>query len=148
MGASEWRYLVPFQQDPTQALADLRTEVFDSGDYYWYAEDPNQPQPTAAERPDRLEDLWEDEAVQEEGTHSILDMFRIAEPDREAAHHDIVVTTPEEAEFATGSSDPTEADVDDLIEALTEDRWVGRCAVLHDDQGHPTKLLFWGISGD
>lgn len=146
MGASEWRYLVPYQEDPGVALAGLRAEVFASGDYYWYAEGESDPTSTA--RPGRLDDLWEDEAVQEEGTHSILDMFRIADPNREAEHHDVVLTTPEEAEFATGSHHPTEADVDDLVESLTEDRWVGRCAVLYDDQGQPTKLVFWGISGD
>jgi hypothetical protein len=120
--------------------------VFDSGDWYWHADDPIAPDPDA-EKPESLDDLWEDETVQEEGTHSVLDVFRIATPGEEA-HGTVLVTSEEEAEFATGRTHPTLADAVDLVASLTEERWVGRVAVLHDQDGRPVSLVFWGISGD
>ncbi len=36
----------------------------------------------------------------------------------------------------------------ELMEPLAGQRWVGRCAVLHDAHGRPQEILFWGFSGD
>jgi hypothetical protein len=29
-----------------------------------------------------------------------------------------------------------------------DERWGGRCAVLHEDAGNPSEICFWGVSGD
>lgn len=36
----------------------------------------------------------------------------------------------------------------DAIDRLAERRWFGRCAILHDAQGQPAEIYFWGYSGD
>jgi len=38
MGASEWRYFVPYQEDLNLALRDLRQQVFSTGEYWWYGD--------------------------------------------------------------------------------------------------------------
>jgi hypothetical protein len=34
------------------------------------------------------------------------------------------------------------------LQKLEYERWSGRCAVLHDADGKPAELYFWGASGD
>ena len=70
MGASGWDYRTPYTPDLAEALEALRTKVFAENDYYWSGDDE-------AGRPGSIDELWEDETVQEEGTHSILDISTV-----------------------------------------------------------------------
>jgi hypothetical protein len=148
MGASVWEYFVPYQESLGQALQELRQRVFTAGDYWWYGEDESLPESLRAPRPERLEDVFDDEIVREEGTHSILDVFRILEPGEMWDYNTVVPTTAEEARRATGTDRPRRADAVTLDEALERQRWVGRCAVLYDEHGDPSEIMFWGHSGD
>jgi hypothetical protein len=145
MGASGWQYYVPYQPDLQAALTELRNHTFATGDYWWAV--PYEFDKSAADFPNRPateRELWSDEAVQESGTHSILDVRKIATTPSFGV---VVPVTPAEALAAAGTTTPTREHVEKL-DALAEERWVGRCAVLHDAAGHPTELYFWGASGD
>lgn len=146
MGASGWEYYVPYQEDLGAALNALKKEVFEARDYYW---DPWDEDDTgeARARPATIEQLWEDERVQEEGTHSILDMDRMLRPGEEPDYGTVQPLQPAEAHRATGTDRLTRAHVR-AIEPLADKRWFGRCAVLHDDRGRPEEVYFWGFSGD
>ncbi|MFI7068593.1 hypothetical protein ACIBL3_46930 [Kribbella sp. NPDC050124] len=151
MGASDWRYFVPYQEDFSQALQDLRQQVFSTGDYWWYGDSEYLPPTLRSPRPARLEGLFEDEHAREAGTHSILDVLRVVDPDQPRNWYDqgtIIPATADEVRAATGTDRPTRADTADLDDKLPRARWVGRCAVLYDEHGNPTELTFWGHSGD
>ncbi|MGW6397350.1 hypothetical protein [Streptomyces sp. NPDC055134] len=135
MGASGWDYYVPYQEDLNAALQQLRHEVFEAGDYHW------EP------RPQSLKELWEDESVQESGTHSILDIFRVVGPDDTPDYNTVVPVTGEEACESLGTDKLTRAHVKDF-DVFPRSRWIGRCAVLHDDEGNPQEIHSWGHSGD
>ncbi|MCM4080885.1 hypothetical protein [Paractinoplanes hotanensis] len=145
MGASGWHYYVPYQPDLDEALASLRDTVFASGDYWWAV--PYEFGKSAADFPNRPkteEELWSDEAVQESGTHSILDVNEIS---RAPSFGAVVPVTDEEALARAGTVMLTREHVEKL-EELAAERWVGRLAVLHDAEGKPAELFFWGFSGD
>ncbi|MBU2668246.1 hypothetical protein KOI35_32515 [Actinoplanes bogorensis] len=145
MGASGWDYYVPYQPDLAAAFTSLRTKVFDDGDYFWAVHyDFGK---TAADFPDRprtMDELWSSEDVQESGTHSIVDMSRLSTT---AGPGVVTPLTDAEALSIAGSSTLTRAHVERLQEAAYE-RWSGRCAVLHDADGKPAEIYFWGASGD
>ncbi|MFI2367043.1 hypothetical protein [Streptomyces sp. NPDC018833] len=147
MGASEWDYYVPYQEDLGGALEELRRKVFEAGDYYWVNGAGWRPEEDREPRPQTLEELWEDELVQETGTHSILDVFRILGPDDTRDYGTVEPVTAEEARTLLGTDKPTRAHVKDF-DIFPRSRWVGRCAVLHDDQSQPQEIYFWGHSGD
>lgn len=64
MGASEWDYYVPYQEDLNAALQQLRREVFEAGEYYWVNGADWRPEEEREPRPRTLEALWEVELVQ------------------------------------------------------------------------------------
>lgn len=146
MGASGWEYYVPYQEDLGAALDALRQSVFDAQDYYWdlWNEDDTD---EARVRPSTLDQLWEDEQVQEEGTHSILDMHRMLRPGEDPDYGTVQPVQPAEAYRMAGTDRLTRTDVR-AIEPLASRRWFGRCAVLHDAHGSPEEIYFWGFSGD
>ncbi|SNY55149.1 hypothetical protein [Paractinoplanes atraurantiacus] len=147
MGASGWDYYTDYQPDLNAALNALRDRVFAEGDYWWAV--PGEFGKSAADFPDRprtTDELWNEEAVRECGTHSILDVDRVVD----GAHGrtgTIVPVTAEEALATTGTEKPTRAHTGKL-DKLVGPRWSGRVAVLHDDNGTPSELYFFGISGD
>lgn len=147
MGASEWDYYVPYQEDLNAALQQLRCEVFEAGDYYWVNGADWRPKAEREPRPQSLEELWADELVQEAGTHSILDVFRVVGPDETPDYNTVEPVTAEEARALLGTGKLTRAHVKDF-DVFPRSRWVGRCAVLHDDEGVPQEICFWGHSGD
>ncbi|MGW4825750.1 hypothetical protein ACWEP4_44620 [Streptomyces sp. NPDC004227] len=55
--------------------------------------------------------------------------------------------TAQEAQELLGVDRPTRAHVKDF-DVFPRSRWIGRCAVLHDDHGKPGEIYFWGYSGD
>lgn len=150
MGASGWEYYVPYQADLGAALDALRQQVFDRQDYYWDPWDDDEGEGEGEEGeawPSTFDQLWKDERVQEEGTHSILDMWRIVRPGEDPDHGTVQPVQPAEAHRVAGTDRLTRAHVPD-IEPLADRRWFGRCAVLHDAHGRPEEIYFWGFSGD
>jgi hypothetical protein len=149
VGASGWSYYVPYQADLNAALVQLRDATFASGEYYWPnefyrrlgAELEDKPRPT------RLADLYADDMVQEDGTHSILDMFKVIGPGEEPDYGTVEPLSDREALEHAGTCQLTRHHVD-KIESLASRRWFGRCAVLHDERGEPAEIYFWGFSGD
>lgn len=146
MGASGWEYYVPYQEDLGAALDTLRRQVFDRQDYYWVPEDEDEGDGATA-WPSTFDQLWKGERVQEEGTHSILDMWRIVRPGEDPDYGTVQPVQPAEAQRVAGTDRLTRAHVPD-IDPLADRRWFGRCAVLHDAHGRPEEIYFWGFSGD
>ncbi|MFF3709388.1 hypothetical protein [Streptomyces phaeochromogenes] len=147
MGASAWDYYVPYQEDLDAALQQLRRDVFEAGKYYWANGADWRPEAEREPRPRTLEELWADELVRETGTHSILDVFQVVGPDDTPDYNTVEPVTAEEARESLGTDRLTRAHVKDFG-VFPRSRWVGRCAVLHDDQGKPEEIYFWGHSGD
>lgn len=147
MGASAWSYYVPYQQDLGQALEALRQRVFAAGRYVWPWGEEWVPAKKRRPRPASMELLFADEAVQTEGTHSILDMSRVLSPGEEPVEGTIEPVSAEEALRCAGTDRPTKAHIAALDE-LIRGRWLGRCVVLHDERGEPNEIYFWGYSGD
>ncbi|GAA4921996.1 hypothetical protein [Actinoplanes utahensis] len=148
MGASWWSYHVPYQPDLQAALDGLRERAFAEGDYWWAV--PRQNKTSAADFPDRPrteEELWAEEIVQDSGTHSILDVREIVTVPGRATCGTVHVVDEAEALERVGVARPTREHVAEL-EPLATERWVGRCAVLHDQAGEPAEIYFWGFSGD
>ncbi|GAA2591766.1 hypothetical protein GCM10010435_83120 [Winogradskya consettensis] len=147
MGASGWDYYVPYQEDLNAALDALRDKVFAAGDYWWAV--PGEYGKSAADYPNRpttWDDLFDDEEVQESGTHSILDVFKVIEPGENPEFGTVEPVSPAEALAHVGTEHPTREHAKALTE-LAERRWHGRCAVLHEN-GKPTEIYFFGSSGD
>jgi hypothetical protein len=150
MGASGWDYCVPYQADLNVALKELQTNVLASGDYLWPYEDFDDDDEEPRPRPTTLEQLFglrDEEVMETEGTHSILDMDRVIAVGESPDDRDIFPLTDQEAESEIGTKVLTRAHVEALND-LTPASWIGCCAVLHDDQGQPAELFFWGCSGD
>jgi hypothetical protein len=152
MGASHWEYYVPFQPDLDAALQALKARALANGEYWWLFDewydgspDLRLPRPkTLAEYDAALE---VNENLQSEGTHSILDMERVIGPGEDAEPGTVEPVSPDEARDLTGRERLTRADVP-VIQDLADERWFGRCAVLHDECGEPSEIYFWGFSGD
>jgi hypothetical protein len=147
MGASAWSYFVPYQPDLTAALAALREKVFAEGDYWWAGGEFGKPASAYPHRPSTMEELFADDAVQESGTHSILDMVRVLAEGEQPDYGTVEPVTRAEALTHAGTERLTREHVE-AIDNLIRGRWFGRCAVLHDAGGHPAEIYFWGYSGD
>ncbi|MEU4622346.1 hypothetical protein AB0G04_20565 [Actinoplanes sp. NPDC023801] len=148
MGASGWSYYVEYQPNLSKALAELRTRVFEDGDYWWA--EPYEFGESAKSFPNRPrteDELWSSESVQESGTHSILDMREMVRPGEQPTFGTVEPVSEAEALQCAGVTRLTRAHVAQLQELMLE-RWLGRCAVLHDDAGQPSEIYFWGYSGD
>lgn len=156
LGASGWEYYVPFRPDLDAALQALKSRVLADGEYWWpfdevdEDEDDDLPPDWRVPRPRTLAEFGAvaeaNEDLQSEGTHSILDMDHVK--DRPYAMPGTVrPVSADEAREVTGKERLTRADVP-LIEDLADERWIGRCAVLHDERGEPSEIYFWGFSGD
>lgn len=144
MGASGWDYVTTYRGELASSLAALHVELFDGGESYFREElgEWDLPQPAT------LQELRSEpyaEFMEENGTHSILDM-----PSMEW----ITPLTSQETQQAFGTDRPTRADWDRVAGAsaegvwhLVRDTWSGRCVVLFTDEG-PDAVAFWGASGD
>lgn len=147
MGASGWSYIVEYQPDLNKALHELREKVFAEGDYYWAAGERGEPRSALDNGPATIEELFADEAVQESGTHSIIDVIRVLADGDEPGYCTVQPVTPAEALRHTGTELLGREHLK-AIEDLAEKRWFGRCAVLHKADGTPEEICFWGFSGD
>jgi hypothetical protein len=147
VGASAWDYYVPYQPDLGTALSELRRRVFEAGDYWWAEPNEFKPASEFADRPRTEAQLWADESQQESGTHSILDMTRVLADGEKPEPGTVEPVTEAEALDRVGAARLTRAHVE-ALQDLIKGRWYGRCAVLHDSDGNPTEIYFWGYSGD
>lgn len=152
MGASSWEYYVPFEPDLDSALRGLKERVLADGRYYWPLDGQSCPFPDMrSPRPGTLAELDAllagNEWLQSEGTHSMLDMDRVIAPDEDAEPRTVEPVSAEDLEELTGRDLLTRENVD-MIKNLANERWYGRCIVLHDDEGDPCEIYFWGFSGD
>ncbi|GIF45633.1 hypothetical protein DFJ67_0733 [Asanoa ferruginea] len=148
MGASWWDYYVAYQPDLDAALDELRQHVFDTGDYWWAV--PYQFGTSAADFPNRPrteDELWEPERVRQSGTHSILDMDRMVADGEKPEISTVQPVSEAEALAKIGVAKLTRDHVE-ALKPLAEQRWFGRCAVLHNAAGEPEEIYFWGFSGD
>ena len=153
MGASSWNYIVPFQKDIAQALADLQRRVFDEGEYYRsddYDIDYSSLEALFAAR--------ESDVFWDVGTHSILDIDQIIETGRPDEPGAIRALSSDETRALLGGEQPTRADLERAYNVPVEmgcdtpiesgyPRWSGRFTILYRD-GVPDELAFWGYSGD
>lgn len=157
MGASYWEYVVPYQADLGVALAALRLQVFEQGDYlkpsYYGANGGHLGVPD----PRSLDDLHQEpywEFMGTSGTHSIIDVFAVVPVESGPGEFGTIrplsegecaelfgVVQPGRCEYATVAGSER------LYDFITAGRWIGRSAVLWKD-GEPTEIVFWGYSGD
>ncbi|HEY7225174.1 MAG TPA: hypothetical protein VH561_16500 [Micromonosporaceae bacterium] len=147
MGASYWDYYVPYQPDLNAALHELRHRVFVEGDYWWAVKQEFGPASAYPDRPTEMDALFEDEAVQESGTHSILDMFSVL-ADGEPPDYGTVQPVSAAEALAVAGTEVLTRDHVAAIDRLADKRSFGRCAILHDEHGEPSEIYFWGFSGD
>lgn len=143
MGASDWHYVVAYQDDLGQALTDLQEEVLATGQYYHGLNDRlsfgDMADLTAAK---------DTEAFWDEGTHSILDMVDVVGPRGREGVAVVRFLRDRELRKLFGGTQPSREDFERFVK--TEwyvSRWEGRATVLYKD-GQPTEMAFWGISGD
>lgn len=141
MGASAWHYVVGYQPDAGQALAELQETVLADGNYYHGAGE-------FASMAELNEVRNTEEEFWEESTHSILDMMTFTGPD---GPDDVAVVRQlrdDEVRASFGHDRPTVADFERFIKGdWMVNRWEGHATVLYRD-GNPDGLAFWAISGD
>ena len=162
MGASGWSYFVPYQADIDAALQALREQVFAQGAYYQPAKFyemllesgfsgsvADRLAAVIAERralppPRSIAELLERNGL--EGTHSIIDIERIA------ARPAIGAASPlrlDELISLCGTTTPTRAEVmlDKILSGYHSPRGEARYFTVYAG-GRPSELFFWGSSGD
>lgn len=142
MGATTWQYFVPYQQDVGKVLQELREEVFRAGAY----RPPRERDPSRARKPESIQQLVR--RAREQGTHSIIDIEKASVSPEPSA----VCPLPDEAiEQIFGTSTPSRQAIE--VAAAHGDfedygrRGRGIYLPAFED-GAPTKLFFWGYSGD
>jgi hypothetical protein len=140
VGASGWHYVTEYDGDLQAALDRLRRRVLDSGDYYW---------PSELGRPTALEELTE--GIPHDGTHSVLDVTEVLEPDNGDEWGTLRLLSTEERIDLFGTAEPTRADFDRSVGRLSDIHprlmWGGYAVVLSDG-GAAGHLGIWGVSGD
>lgn len=120
MGASVWKYYVPYEADFGTALARLQEQVFERGEYY---------RRNKRRKPKTIDDLRK--SNREDGTHSILDITHVGPKPTKPGYENL--WTPPSA-GADGQIDMKRFDADE------HDRWLaqlksvlGSVRELHDD---------------
>lgn len=169
MGASAWSYFVPYQEDISLALQQLKDQVFAEGNHYpiaWYQyllskpinedDDPAYEDEYRAELraflenaeknpPKSIEELLERNGP--DGTHTILDMTGgISEKFKWFS----VTRLPEESVFTIfGTNKPSRSQIEDrehdLLSILASAYSLYLIAYENDQ---PSEIFFIGISGD
>ena len=173
MGASGWSYFVPYQEDISIALQELREAVFQRSEYY--QRDPYWKNMTFDDflHPDmdkdeiaeyleefqRLQALPEPTSIEtliqwngEEGTHSIIDINGIATT---SSFGVVAPLTSDELKRFFGTDKPTHEMIKSKETALVEFiqqgigryRGEGTYIIVYKD-GKPDEIYFTGYSGD
>ena len=160
MGASGWSYFIPYQEDITQALHDLRERVFQAGDYYkpleWYAELRSRDIITQEEYQEKILEINSqpvpnniDELVElrgEEGTHSIIDIERVSSL---AFPGTISPLSNDEYLEIFGTQRPSHSLVEEKEETLQSFHgpFCGIYVYIYENE-KPVEILITGYSGD
>jgi hypothetical protein len=147
VGASGWICYADFDPHLDDVLASLHERVLASGDFLWT--DDEVPRPTTVRQ---LRDLWEDEDYEhlaEEGTHSVLDIERlaVAVPDEPGV---VVVMHPAKVLEVFGTYEPTREQFDAAYKGRGLHDfpvWSGRLTTIYAG-GRPAEIVVWGHSGD
>jgi len=148
VGASDWLYFNTITDDPEVMLAELHRQAFASGEYHWAQEEVTRPDNLAG-----LHELYgqeENEALATNGTHSILDIFRVlpaGSPDEFGA---VMPLSEEELLGVFPEGPPSREEFEAAHDAGRLDlapRWSGRFTVIMLD-GKPHETAVWGFSGD
>lgn len=132
MGAEPYEYLVDYDEDIQGVLAELRKQVFKSGEFNGAELNPNTPEEAL-------------HAAGEDGTRSILDVMSISDEPQFCAAAPL---SPEELQEYFGTDKPTaEAvqDNEDFWENL--ERGVARYIIIYEGDV-PKKIFFAGYSFD
>ena len=163
MGASGWDYFVPYQQSIEHALAELREQVFRNGDFFlrplWEI-DPNKfldaPEEIREQIPARIErekSFSQPSTLKalidwngEEGTHSIIDIERIAPTPALCAASPLSI---EQLIEIFGTDKPERSMVEQRKREIGEmrNRWEASYIVVYKN-GEPDEIFFSGYSGD
>lgn len=161
MGASGWKYFVPYSPDINRALHDLRQKVFETNAYHFPLEvhfTVEEYQSLSEEaltakieelrkaqrRPQSIDELLRMNG--ETGTHSIIDIESVsATPD----YGKVAPLSQQQLLQLFNTDSPThtmiEARVDDLY--TLRQRWQGTYIVVYQDH-QPDEIFFIGYSGD
>nr|BFE55639.1 hypothetical protein GCM10020063_001650 [Dactylosporangium thailandense] len=152
MGSSAWWYTVDYQPDVNAALQQLRQQVYERGDYYRQAHDPDldlteaefrdslAPRDTNPERYDAIVEDWLERksrpvaadpdslfaAQPHSGTHSIIDM--IYGVSAEPAFATVSPLAADNLMYTFGTLRPSADQVEAWMSAHVadeRDRWVG-----------------------
>ncbi|HLW66117.1 MAG TPA: hypothetical protein VKS79_12470 [Gemmataceae bacterium] len=147
MGASPYWYVVKYKSDIEAALQELRQREFSAGRYNPVIPFPPFPATASSPAPGcqhaTMEEAMED--ADADGTHSILDIFHIAD------EPDFCCATPlseERMHELYGTTQPTRELVERNMDFLEEvDRGHAVYLILFKD-GKPNELMFAGYSFD
>jgi hypothetical protein len=158
MGAEDWTYFVPFQDDVAAALKALRLAVFED------LVAPDQSWPGDWPRPNTIEELRTLLVREQSFTDGILDLDeRLIGPGGSDEPGAIRRLTQSEIRDFFGTDRPTRADFERAYASAApttralagwarrmdpDARDCGRCVVLYDDSRQPAEIVFWGRSGD
>jgi hypothetical protein len=153
MGASCWSYVVDYVDDPQEMLDELHKAELAEGNYYWCQ--PETPKPATFQDLHQLYRRPENELIATNGTHSILNVFRLLPTGTADDYGTIVPLTPEQVQKAFGTAEPSREQFEiAYADNSTEDRidtdiqrWSGRYTPLFQD-GAPRQFAVWGVSGD
>jgi hypothetical protein len=154
VGASGWEYVTAYQGTVADSVRALQQRVFDEE----FAQDYGS-----------LEELWADEEFMgEEGTHTVIDVYRLVAADErlgpyehyntirpladDRLEHHFGTTTPTPAQYQAAIDHAhavmfTHPRTEDVLIDEADLRWTARCVVLYTD-GKPTHLGVFGSSGD
>lgn len=150
MTATGWRYSAAYRDDVNAALVDLQRDLLATGDFEW----PEGGGEGLGAKPTTYQELLaahRTEAFWLQGTHSILDMDRVLEPDAAPSDGAIRGMSPEEIAAIFDAARPTRERFDAAYESgrlpVDRSRWAGRWLALWDGTTL-SQLVFWGASGD
>jgi hypothetical protein len=138
VGASRWIYFAENQDDPRTALGDLRRRVFEE---------------SFADEAGSLEEFDAGGFLDEEGTHSILDVDRVAGPGEDEEDGTVRAVGGDEMTEYFGTARPTREQIAAVYKTSASDlppmfRGSGCFCPYFDDEGGHAGLVFWGMSGD
>ena len=158
MGASSWHYIESYGGDITVALAKVRQREFERlfihGTYWDGLQPAGQPFTSVND----LDDLWEDETLGSEGTHTIIDVWEVIVAEAYDDANTVRPLSDEESIAIFGTAEPARADFERARERYAArqpgseelwemPRWSAWCRPLNDGSGATTEVAFWGRSG-
>ncbi|MFD6425308.1 hypothetical protein [Streptomyces sp. NPDC060198] len=159
MGASAWEYIEPCAGGVAATLAALRQVEFEKLFVHGTDWDDLRPAGASFTSVDDLDDLWEDEGLGSEGTHTIIDVWEVIDTDAYDDDHTVRPLSDEESVELFGTAEPTREDFARAQEHYAAGhpgsdglwdmpRWSAWCTPLKDAGGADAVIAFWGWSGD